>query len=95
MYSRELNYHDADAVNARLQGIRDMYANLSELSQQRADRIQVRKLIVSLPLHMSHNTQTAIENQQRIDQLRLEFAKRAAVSVLTLFLQYHHVPALL
>ena len=50
---RELNYHDADAVNARLQGIRDMYANLSQLSQQRADRIQVIDSI-SLPLHMCH-----------------------------------------
>lgn len=57
----DLNYEGSDAVNNRLQAIRDVFASLEQLSADRSNRIQ-----------------EALEKQQRIDQLRLEFAKRAA-----------------
>ncbi|XP_003386482.1 PREDICTED: alpha-actinin-1-like [Amphimedon queenslandica] len=57
----ELNYHDSDSVNKRLEEIRQSFVDLQKLSEDRSTRIQ-----------------TALEKQQRIDQLRLEFAKRAA-----------------
>ena len=62
---RELDYFNADNVDARLQGVRDTFANLQQISDDRKARIQA-----------------AIEAQQKLDELRLDYAKRAAVSAM-------------
>ena len=41
MCHRDLNYEGSDAVNGRLQAIRDTFASLEELSTDRSARIQV------------------------------------------------------
>jgi actinin alpha len=57
----QLQYHNSQAVNDRLQSIRDQFVELQKLSEDRASRIQ-----------------EATEKQQTIDQLRLNFAVKAA-----------------
>ena len=58
-----LNYYNCSTVNARLQSIKDSFANLQALSDDRRERIQ-----------------NAIAAQQKLDSMKLDFAKRAAVS---------------
>ena len=64
--AQELNdyqYYNVDAVNARMQSIKDTAAHLQQLADTRKQRIQ-----------------EAIDKQQNLDSLRLNFAKKAAVS---------------
>ena len=42
VWSRDLNYEGVDAVNARLQAIKDTFASLEQLSTDRSTRIQVQ-----------------------------------------------------
>lgn len=58
-----LNYYNSAAVNQRMQGIKDSFSNLQQLSDNRRERIQ-----------------NAIAAQQKLDSMRLDYAKRAAVS---------------
>lgn len=58
-----LNYYNCEAVNSRLQSIKDSFSNLQKLSDDRRERIQ-----------------NGIAAQQKLDSMRLDFAKRAAVS---------------
>ena len=58
-----LNYYNVGAVNQRMQGIKDSFSSLQQLSDNRRERIQ-----------------NAIVAQQKLDAMRLDYAKRAAVS---------------
>ncbi len=62
---RDLNYVNSENVDARLQGVRDTFTNLKQMSDDRKARIQ-----------------EAIASQQNLDSIRLDYAKRAAVSLL-------------
>lgn len=62
--AQELNdyqYYNSDAVNAKMQSIKDTVAHLQQLADTRKQRIQ-----------------EAIEIQQNLDTLRLNFAKKSA-----------------
>ena len=59
----ELKYHNAEAVNTRVQASNGGLDNLKNLSEDRKERIRAATLM-----------------QQNLDALRLEFAKKAAVS---------------
>ena len=59
-----LNYSNTDAVQARLQSIKDAFTNLQALANGRRERIQ-----------------NGIAAQQKLDSIRLEYAKLAAVCV--------------
>ena len=47
LYNSELNYHDCESVNKRLEDIRQLFANLQDLSEDRKMRIQVKSTILS------------------------------------------------
>ncbi|XP_065832776.1 alpha-actinin-like [Oscarella lobularis] len=57
----ELNYSNADQVNARCQEISDQWTRLGEFSTQRRQTLEEAKTL-----------------QERLDELRLDFAKKAA-----------------
>ena len=62
---RDLHYVNSESVDTRLQGVRDTFTNLKEMSDGRKARIQ-----------------DAIAAQQNLDSIRLDYAKKAAVSLL-------------
>lgn len=47
LYNSELNYHDCESVNKRLEDIRQLFVNLQDLSEDRKMRIQVKSTILS------------------------------------------------
>lgn len=83
----ELDYHDAASVNSRCQGICDQWDNLGTLTQKRRDALEVRRLHWEIHYQKKKDNSLMLIlllNQrveklwETIDQLYLEFAKRAA-----------------
>ena len=46
LYNSDLNYHDCESVNKRLEDIRQLFVNLQDLSEDRKMRIQVIPYII-------------------------------------------------
>lgn len=85
MFSSELDYYDSPSVNARCQRICDQWDTLGALTQKRGEALQVRLTLASEKLarweihpRVCFLLQRTGKLLETIDQLYLEFAKRAA-----------------